>query len=248
MRKNWIAGACVALLGTLSWGAWDASAQTIQQPSSNFGSNSNSNLGNSISPGNNMFSSPLPTPTFGNGSISSGSSSASGNFGASTTSGAAGTSGAANGGASMMSQNALNPFGGATGTTGGATSALGSRSSSRASSFGQFGAFNSLFGNQAFQNGFGQNDTPRLPTKLAIKFEHPSIPANVVNSDVSRRVSKVAKFPNVTVTVEGRVATVTGTVASQDDFDLVDRFVSLEPGVSEVENQVVVLEPNLEDK
>lgn len=243
MRKNWIAGACVTLLGTLSWGLGDVAAQTIQQPSSNFGSNSNSNLGGSISPGGNMFSSPLPTPTFGNGSISSGSSSASGNFGTSSSSGTAGTAGTANGGTSMMSQNALNPFGAATGTTGSATGGLGSRSSSR-SSFGQFGAFNSMLGNQAFQNGFGQNSTPRLPTKLAIKFEHPAIPVAVVNSDVSRRVSKVAKFPNVTVTVEGRVATVTGSVASEDDLELVDRFVSLEPGVSEVENQVVVLEPS----
>ena len=243
MRKNWIAGICVALLGTLSWGAGNITAQTIQQPSSNFGSNSNSNLGGSISPGSNMFSSPLPTPTFGNGSISGGSSSASGNFGGS--SGAGGTAGAANGGASMMSQNALSPFGGAASTTGGLTGSLGTRSTMR-SSFGQFGAFNSMFGNQAFQNGFGQSDKTRLPTRLAIKFEHPSIPASIVNSDVRRRVSKVAKFPNVTVTVEDRVATVTGSVASEDDLELVDRFVSLEPGVSEVDNQVVVLERNQE--
>lgn len=245
MRKNWIAGACVALLGTLSWGVGDVAAQTIQQPSSNFGSNSNSNLGGSISPGGNMFSSPLPSPTFGNGSISSGSSSASGNFGGSSTSGSAG---AANGGTSMMSQNALNPFGAATGAVGGSTTgALGSRSSTR-SSFGQFGAFNSMFGNQAFQNGFGQNSTPRLPTRLAIKFEHTAIPVAVVNSDVSRRVSKVSKFPNVTVSVEGRVATVTGSVASEDDLKLVDRFVSLEPGVSEVDNQVVVLDSSPSEK
>ncbi|RCS54336.1 BON domain-containing protein [Bremerella cremea] len=246
MRKNWIAGICVALLGSLSWGAGNIAAQTIQQPSSSFGTNSNSNLGGSITPGSNMFSSPLPTPTFGNGSISSGSSSASGNFGGS--SGGSGSAGVSNGGTSMMSQNALNPFGGGGGTTGsigGMTNGLGSRSTSR-SSFGQFGGFNSMFGNQAFQNGFGQNDKARLPTRLAIKFKHPSIPISVVNGDISRRVSKVAKFPNVTVIVEGRVATVTGSVASEDDFELVDRFVSLEPGVSEVDNQVVVLEPSQE--
>ena len=249
MRFRRIDTICLAICGALTCGLSFAHAQgqsfnsdTLQQPNTNFGSGFNSNSGGTInSPGTNMFSSPLPSPSFADGS------------GGGTGTGASGTGGlggtdAGGAAASMMQQNQLNPFGGgATGTGQSGLGGFGGANSAR-SSFGRFGAFGNLFNNQAFQNGFGQNDTPRLPTKLTVKFDHPTIPTDLVSADITRRVRKIGRFPNVIVSVEDRVATVSGTVASEDDLRLLDRFVSLEVGVSKVVNQVELQESSPVDQ
>lgn len=248
MRFRRIDTICLAICGALTCGLSFASAQgqsvnsdTLQQPNTNFGSGFNSNSGGTISsPGTNMFSSPLPSPSFTNGSTS-GTGSASGSTGTSGLGGASGSTGAAG----MMQQNQLNPFGG--GTTGTGQLGLGGGNSAR-SSFGRFGAFGNLFNNQAFQNGFGQNDTPRLPTKLTVKFDHPKIPTGLVSSDITRRVRKIGRFPGVIVSVEDRVATVSGIVESEDDSRLIERFVSLEVGVSSVVNQLELQEQSPADQ
>lgn len=239
MRFSRIDTVCFALFGVLTCGLTLANAQgqsfnsdTLQQPNSGFGSSINSNTGGTInSPGTNMFSSPLPQPTFGNTSSGTGGTGTSGLGGTGDTSAAS----------SMMQQNQLNPFGG--GATGTGQLGLGSNSG-RNSSFGRFGAFGNLFNNQAFQNGFGQNDTPRLPTKLTVKFDHPKIPTDLVSADITRRIRKIGRFPNVIVTVEDRVATVSGIVDSEDDSRLIDRFVAMEVGVSSVVNQLELQEPS----
>ena len=114
------------------------------------------------------------------------------------------------------------------------------------SSFGQFGGLNSMFGNQAFQNGLGQNSQPRLPTRLSVKFDHPVIPAPAITTNITERITLLKRFPNVKVTIADRVATVTGSVETESDSLLVDRFVGLEPGVSSVENQLEVQQPSVE--
>lgn len=242
MRFNRIGTICLAVCGVLTCGLSLAQAQgqsinsdTVQQPSSGFGSSFNSNTGGTISsPGTNMFSSPLPTPSFADGSTSSGSG----------TSGLGGT-GDGSAASSLMQQNQLNPFGG--GATGTGQLGLGG-AAGRNSSFGRFGSFGNLFNNQAFQSGFGQDDTPRLPTKLTVKFNHPVVPSDLVSADITRRVRKIGRFPNVIVTVEDRVATVSGIVESEDDLRLVDRFVALEVGVSSVVNQLELQEPSPADQ
>ncbi|MBA2113936.1 BON domain-containing protein [Bremerella alba] len=236
MRFNRIEPVCVAICGVLTCGLTFANAQgqsvnsdTVQQPTTGFGSSFNSNSGGTISsPGTNMFSTPLPQPSFGSDSSSG-------------TSGLGGTtdSSAASG---LTQQNQLNPFGG--GTTG--TGQLGLGANSRRNS--SFGAFGNLFNNQAFQNGTGQDDTPRLPTKLTVKFNYPQVPSALVNTDITRRIRKIGRFPNVIVSVEDRVATVSGIVESEDDLRLVERFVSLEVGVSSVVNQIELQEPSPADQ
>lgn len=246
MRFSGIDTICLAICGALTCGLTFANAQgqsinsdTLQQPSSNFGSSLNSNTGGSISsPGTNMFSTPLPAPSFSNDSSS-------GTSGSTGTSGLGGT-GDASAASSLMQQNQLNPFGG--GTTGTGQLGSGGLNSGRNSSFGRFGAFGNLFNNQAFQNGFGQNDTPRLPTKLTVKFNHPTIPTDLVSSDITHRIRKIGRFPGVIVSVEDRVATVSGIVESEDDLRLVERFVSLEVGVSSVVNQLELQEPSPADQ
>lgn len=243
MRLIRIDTVCLALFGAITCGLTMANAQgqsfnsdTLQQPNSGFGSGINSNTGGTInSPGTNMFSSPLPQPTFGNTSSGTGGTGTSGLGGTGDTSAAA----------SMMQQNQLNPFGG--GATGTGQLGLGGNSG-RNSSFGRFGAFGNLFNNQAFQNGFGQDSIPRLPTKLTVKFDHPIVPTDLVSADITRRVRKIGRFPNVIVTVEDRVATVSGIVDSEDDLRLIDRFVALEVGVSSVVNQLELQESSPADQ
>ncbi|MHC2071017.1 BON domain-containing protein [Bremerella sp. T1] len=245
MRLNRIEIFAIAICSALTCGLASAQAQgqsvnsdTLQQPSSGFGSGFNSNSGGTISSsGTNMFSSPLPSPSFSDGSTSSGSGTSSG----------LGGSGDASAASSLMQQNQLNPFGGGTTGTGGSGFNFGGANSAR-SSFGRFGAFGNMFNNQAFQNGFGQDDTPRLPTKLTVKFDHPVVPSNLVSADITRRIRKMQRFSGITVTVEDRVATVTGIVESEDDLRLVDRFVSLEVGVSSVVNQLELQEPSPADR
>lgn len=238
MRHNWISiPACTLLLGGIVlWLPAESLGQSIQDPQSGFGSSPNSNLGQPITAGSNIFSQPLPAPSLG-----SQSGGATGAGGGATGADAGGLAGS-QGGANMMSQNALNPFSGAAGT---GTGALGTGVGGlRGGGFGRFGAFNSMFNNQAFQNGgFGQNEQKRIPTKLTVRFNHPRIPATAVDSNLTRRINAL-NFPGVTVSVEDRVAIVSGTVGSEDDRRVVDRFVSMEPGVSSVENRLEIREPD----
>lgn len=242
MRITQIQIVCLAVFGALAVGLVEAHAQgqsvssgTTQVPSSNFGAGgTNINNGGSItSPGSNMFSAQLPAATLGaGGSTSSGTG---GNA-------AAGLGADASAASSMMQSNGLNPFGAAAGT--GATG-LGNSARNSAS---RFGAFGNMFNQQAFQSGFGQDETPRLPTKLTVKFKHPTVPSSLVSADITRRVRKLSRFEDVTVSVEDRVATVSGTVESEDDLRLVDRFVALEVGVTSVVNQVQLQEPSPADE
>lgn len=252
MRIDRIQLACLAILGTLAWGLADANAQqgslvnsgTTQNPSTNFGqstfgASTNVNTGGSInSPGSNMFSQPLPSPSFGSNSTSGSTTSSSG-LGSSTSSssGLGSSTGSTSAGANIMQQNTLNPFGAqspAASTNGGNSS----RNNSR------FGAFSQLFSQQAFQNGFTQDQSPRLPTKLTVKFDHPVVSNSVVDAALTGRIQRIARFGAVIVSVEDRVATLTGTVASEDDLRLVDRFVAMEAGVSSVVNKVELQEPS----
>ena len=251
MRIDRIHIACFAILGTLAWGLADANAQgqgqlvgsgTAQNPSTNFGQSTvgpstNVNTGGSINnPGSNMFSQPLPSPTFGSNSSGSTSSGLGGS--SSTSSGLGGSTGSStSAGSNIMQQNTLNPFGAQ-----GAAASTNNRNSSRNNS--RFGAFSQLFGQQAFQNGFTQDQSPRLPTKLTVKFDHPVVTNSVVDAAITSRIQRIARFGAVIVSVEDRVATLTGTVVSEDDLKLLDRFVAMEAGVSSVVNKVELQEPS----
>ncbi|MEX0793568.1 MAG: BON domain-containing protein [Pirellulaceae bacterium] len=105
---------------------------------------------------------------------------------------------------------------------------------------GQFGAMNNLFNNQGM-NQFGGEQQKRLPTRLRVSFSHPKVNASTANSSLRQRV-ELLSIPGVSVAVEGQVATVRGTVGSEDQRRMVARFVSLEPGVIQVDNQLQVRE------
>ncbi len=237
MRVSWITYMAV-VAGAFALGGAQAElkAQGMLNPSPNFGSGPGSGLGQTISsPGTNMFSTPLPSPSLG--SLEGGGASSSGGGG---TSG--GAVPGADGGNNMMSQNVANPFApgqGAAGTT--ARTGMGGNFGRGA--FGRMGALSSMFNNRAFQNGFGQNDRPRLPTRLTVNFDHPAIAPSRAELQIVQRLNGL-NHPNVAVSVEGRVATLTGTVDSEEDSRILERFVALEPGISSVVNQLAVQGPS----
>jgi len=214
----------LGLIGTLF--VVGVSSAQISDPSSNFGTLQDSNIGQSITAGQGMFSTPLPAPTLGD----SGSTGSTGATGTAAGGDASATA------SSLMQNNAVNPFSAAAGTA--TTTGQTQRNSFRSG----MGALNSLFGNgNGFNNAFGQQDQKRLPTKLTVKFQHPKLPSNQVGADISSRLERI-NMPRVAVSVADRVATLTGTVDSPESSRLAERFVLLEPGISQVENYLVVQE------
>lgn len=105
---------------------------------------------------------------------------------------------------------------------------------------GAFGnALNSLFGGGANN----QSSTPAIRTRLrsAIKVA-PMNPLTVANSARQNlaRLSVPSAVANVNIQMEGRTATLTGVVASEEQRRMSELLLRLEPGVSKIVNQVVV--------
>ena len=190
-------------------------AQTITPGDDSFGSLIDSNIGGSITSGASVFSTPLPSPSFTSGDEASGTG----------TSGNTGTTGA-------TQTNANSQFGADIGSaTGGNTGR----------NQNPFSAFGNMFNNKNLQQAFGgQNQPKRIPTRLVVKFDHPPIPMSNVSISLKTQLKRLP-WPDVVVSVENRVATVLGTVASSDTRLLVERYVSMEPGISEVKNELAVV-------
>ncbi|WP_390623331.1 BON domain-containing protein [Blastopirellula sediminis] len=94
-----------------------------------------------------------------------------------------------------------------------------------------------MFGNQGFgQNMGNSSEQKQIPTKMVVKFNHPTINSAVVGRSLRRSLP----WPNVSVAMEGSVATLTGTVESEDLKTVAERFVKMEPGVVEVKNDLQV--------
>jgi osmotically-inducible protein OsmY len=99
--------------------------------------------------------------------------------------------------------------------------------------------------NQQYRNR-NQNQQARnrqVRTSLSLGFKPPSN----VSSQATQRISGILKrsqhFEAVTplaVEMRGRMAVLTGTVTSEADRDLVARVVLLEPGISQVQNDLMV--------
>ncbi|MFI4876858.1 MAG: BON domain-containing protein [Blastopirellula sp. JB062] len=201
-------------------------AQTFTQAASNFG-NSSSNLGNSITPTASAFSNATQISPQ---SLTSGLSGSGGSLGGTSSGGD--TTGAVNSAAQQMQQNnAINPFGAsATGQSAGA-----SRASSQMNQFRR--GMSAMFGNQGFgQNFGGGTEQKQIPTRMVVKFKHPTIPAAQVGKSLRRNLP----WPSVKVAMDGSAATLTGTVESEDLRTLAERFVKMEPGVASVKNELVV--------
>jgi len=114
------------------------------------------------------------------------------------------------------------------------------------------GGMNNLRSMQNFQQGRNQNRNRnqnqqarnrQVRTSLSLGFK----PPGNVSSQATQRISGILKrsqhFEAVTplaVEMRGRTAVLTGTVTSEADRDLVERVVLLEPGISQVQNDLMV--------
>ncbi len=96
-------------------------------------------------------------------------------------------------------------------------------------------------------NNQGTKKQPRVHLSLAQEFAAEAAAHRVANEVVATRLSSLPglKFTApLEVVVENRVATLRGSVATDHDRELAAQLVLLEPGVSEVVNELAVLPPS----
>lgn len=108
---------------------------------------------------------------------------------------------------------------------------------------GQFG--NPFGGNTGFNMG-GTNPMSRRGVRAALNYTFTDSGGALtknLSTDFAGRIARTpqfAKVAGINVTVDNRVATLTGTVATDEQRELVERQLLLEPGVSEVVNRLKV--------
>lgn len=91
--------------------------------------------------------------------------------------------------------------------------------------------------------GEGNDRTPPVRVKLRPAFETPLGTMRQLNADLETRLtSSLADLgvDNPVITMERRIVTLSGTVASDHQKQLVEKMISLEPGVSAVDNRLMV--------
>jgi hypothetical protein len=105
------------------------------------------------------------------------------------------------------------------------------------------GMNNNMF-NPQMRPGQGMNaNAATVRTQLTVGFQGATLDSQKVSSSITKRL---ADLPAVhwsspgRVEMQGRTAILRGVVATQHDRDLAERVIRLEPGVGDVENQLVV--------
>ncbi len=115
---------------------------------------------------------------------------------------------------------------------------------------GRMGAFGNMFGNQFGMNqGMNQQGGAsklRIPTKIG--FATPTTPAVATarSQKFASRIPKIPSFKGVSglnVQMAGETAVIRGTVQSEEQKELVERLAKLEPGISDVRNELEVVPP-----
>ncbi|MCY2988534.1 MAG: BON domain-containing protein [Planctomycetota bacterium] len=111
------------------------------------------------------------------------------------------------------------------------------------------GTLNALMANNMINNLSRQRRPLRMPITLGIE-PTPALMAAAEPTHVGERVqSKLVKIPqvrssgSVKVEMEGKIAVLRGEVKSQRERDLIGRMLLLEPGISDVRNELVVAPP-----
>ena len=89
----------------------------------------------------------------------------------------------------------------------------------------------------------GGNRTVNLQTQMTVGFRYASLPATRVQNTVERRLNsanRIQKRGSIQLEVEDRIATLRGVVATEEDRKLAVRMAQLEPGISEVRDELSV--------
>ena len=105
---------------------------------------------------------------------------------------------------------------------------------------GGFGGLNSLFGGGL---GGAQSSQPAIRTRLRSAIDAAPIPPQRVQQTARNRIRTLpssAQLSGVSVTIDGRTAVVTGVVNNERDRRMSELLMRLEPGVSRVENRVIL--------
>jgi osmotically-inducible protein OsmY len=125
-----------------------------------------------------------------------------------------------------------------------------------AGQFGMMGGFNSpmntlnnLYAASMLNNLSRQRRPLRMPVTVGIE-PTPALIAAAQPANVAQRVqTKLERIPqvrgsgSVSVTMDGKRAVVKGQVKSERDRELIGRMLLLEPGVGDVQNELVVAAP-----
>ncbi|MDP6445064.1 MAG: BON domain-containing protein [Pirellulaceae bacterium] len=119
---------------------------------------------------------------------------------------------------------------------------------------GGFGGFGGGFGRGGFGGGFGrggfgqnqqqQNQQQYIRTKVVLGFTPKLTGSPIVASRLNTRFARLshhitAEQP-INVTMEGRVAVITGIVSSEREKDLLEQLAQFEPGVDQVRNEIQI--------
>lgn len=156
-----------------------------------------------------------------------------------------GPSGAVTGEISRSADRVLSDGGQQTGARGGAAGlgGLGGMRGLGGMGMGGFGGL-SPFGANPFGAGAATETTPSVRTRLRADIQTPARSPQRLSAQVQRRVMASTpasrRVDGFAVTVTDGVATVSGTVASERDRRMAELVLRLEPGVRQVDNQIVV--------
>jgi hypothetical protein len=138
--------------------------------------------------------------------------------GATRGSGATGQAGRTTGG-----QNRFNPFGGS-------------------NQFNQFNQLGNLYGAGLYNSLNNRRQQLRMPVQLGFQPANRPVTSVVTGRLQSRlqRIPRIRDMGSVSVELNGSTAVLRGEVATEADRQLVGRMLLLEPGVSEVRNELLV--------
>ena len=107
--------------------------------------------------------------------------------------------------------------------------------------FGGLGGLGALFGGGGFGNA--QSTQPTIRTRLRSAIDVAPFEPAEVQVIANRRVSRLparAGMRNINVSMVGRTAVISGTVGTDRERRMSELLMRLEPGVSQVQNNVVV--------
>lgn len=126
----------------------------------------------------------------------------------------------------------------------------GARGGGGGGGFGGAGGFGGLGGlgglGSLFGNAFGGTDTnskPAIRTRLRSAITVAPVPPQQIQTAVSQRFSQLpsnAGVSGVNIRMDGRTAILTGRVGSASDRRMSELLLRLEPGVSRVQNDILV--------
>ena len=90
-------------------------------------------------------------------------------------------------------------------------------------------------------NGFEIVRPKYIRTRLRLNFDAPTVPGSTITvqfKDRLKQLPAVGQSPSVTVSINNRIATITGNTSSREEAVRIERQLRLEPGVSRVVNKL----------